>query len=389
MGTFFWLLVLVFVQSASTTLTQRGVYFFTEYQLGYRAVQNLLLAVFVGGTYVLGAAASHRLAQRLGERRTAGLTIGAQVLAMLAMGLFPRGMLLPAGLAVFSFFNGMTWPVLESYTGAGRSVQDASRAVGWFNITWSTASPMAVLISGWLIAQIDAGLFLVAAGMTMVSALLLICQPARPQHHPEGHPHRQEVSQLQGYRALLTSARWSLVGSYAMLFVLAPLMPNRFQQLGLRVAEATAAFCLLDASRAGAFLIMQRTHRWHGSVRLVQAAAAGLPAGFFLALFGGHLGVIVAGEVLFGLAMGAAYYAALYYALLLHHASVDAGGAHESLIGLGFVLGPMAALAGQSLGGLLAQPVLGLAGGVLPVILICLTGAYWALGRKEQTENRH
>ena len=69
-----------------------------------------------------------------------------------------------------------------------------------------------------------------------------------------------------------------------------------------------------------------------------------------------------------------AYTASLYYALVVKNASVDAGGAHEALIGLGFVLGPVAGL----VGGALAKP-LGRDGGffwaVLPIIVASVVGA--------------
>jgi hypothetical protein len=39
--------------------------------------------------------------------------------------------------------------------------------------------------------------------------------------------------------------------------------------------------------------------------------------------------------------MGLTYYAALYYALAVGHAEVDAGGNFEALIGLGYCVGPL------------------------------------------------
>ena len=48
---------------------------------------------------------------------------------------------------------------------------------------------------------------------------------------------------------------------------------------------------------------------------------------------------MVAGELLFGWAVGEVYFAALYYAMVVQNASVEAGGGHERIIGLGFALG--------------------------------------------------
>jgi hypothetical protein len=69
--------------------------------------------------------------------------------------------------------------------------------------------------------------------------------------------------------------------------------------------------------------------------------------------------------------MGLAYYAALYYALVLENAAVNAGGAHEGLIGLGFATGPAAGLIGEGL----ARTVVGKVGGLLiglgPLFAVC------------------
>lgn len=80
------------------------------------------------------------------------------------------------------------------------------------------------------------------------------------------------------------------------------------------------------------------------------AIVIGQPLGFALAYYGGSLAWVLAGELLFGLASGLAYYAALYYAMALQRGAVEAGGGHEGLIGLGFAAGPGLALLGGALG---------------------------------------
>ena len=64
----------------------------------------------------------------------------------------------------------------------------------------------------------------------------------------------------------------------------------------------------------------------------------------------GKLGLMV-GLLFFGVGMGLTYYAALYYALAVGHAAVDAGGTFEALIGLGHCVGPLLGLCGHALGG--------------------------------------
>jgi hypothetical protein len=112
-----------------------------------------------------------------------------------------------------------------------------------------------------------------------------------------------------------------------------------------------------------------------------------------LILLGNSLPLVILGEIIFGVAAGFSYTAALYYALVADNASVDAGGAHESLIGIGIALGPLSGLAGQLLvgqplpfgaeaaGSAGLQPFAALALTSLPVIGVCVLGALRALVR--------
>jgi hypothetical protein len=118
----------------------------------------------------------------------------------------------------------------------------------------------------------------------------------------------------------------------------------------------------LDVSRLAGFAVLALWAGWRGKTLPLLVAIVVMPISFFLVLFGDSLPMILAGEVLYGLAAGFVYTAALYYALVVKNASVDAGGAHEGLIGLGFALGPLAGLTAQ-----LTQTV---AGGYLPAMLL-------------------
>jgi len=69
--------------------------------------------------------------------------------------------------------------------------------------------------------------------------------------------------------------------------------------------------------------------------------------------------------------------------MVLKNASVDAGGAHEGLIGLGFAIGPAAGLVGTALAPALGGPLPGLLAGVGPLILLCCGAAIWPMIRRE------
>ena len=52
------------------------------------------------------------------------------------------------------------------------------------------------------------------------------------------------------------------------------------------------------------------------------------------------VGVLVVSLTLFGAAMGTIYTAAIYYAMEVGQGEIDSGAIHETLIGVGYALGP-------------------------------------------------
>jgi hypothetical protein len=60
------------------------------------------------------------------------------------------------------------------------------------------------------------------------------------------------------------------------------------------------------------------------------------------------LSLQLTGLAAFGLGMATVYCGAIYYALEVGHAQVDAGGTHEALIGVGYTVGPACGLAAAS-----------------------------------------
>jgi MFS family permease len=378
-GTLLWI---TFIESFATILVERGVYFYTRGVLGYSDVHNLWIALGLGLAYIVGASVSHPLAARLGERRLARVSVAGQLAAHLCLLAVPRGPVLVSGVVAVGLFNGLKWPVIESYIGAGRSPRLASRAIGRFNLAWSSAVPLSLAAAGPMIAWRPVSLFIVAAAVNLVSLWALGRVPATPTHLPHDHPDRPDDRTLSRYRTLMASSRWSMLSSYSLLFLLSPLMPGVFARLQVPLVLATGLAALLDVMRVVTFFFLGRWSGWHDKVTPLALVLVALPAGFAASLFGTSVTVVLVGEILFGLAIGMSYYAALYYAMVVKNASVDAGGVHEGLIGAGFTFGPLVGLAGLGLAGPLGGPVAGLVAGVLPLALACAVGAALPLVRR-------
>lgn len=382
------LFILTFLESMAGTLLQRGLYFYTHEHLGFSQNQNLWVAFGFGATYLVGAFKSHAVSKRVGERTLLLGSLLALFCVHSLLALFPAPGLLVTGVFATAVIQGAKWPVVESYISAGRAPKQLLPLLSRYNVTWATAGFVAIGGTGAIVGTgVPSLFFWLPALLNVGSGLLALTLPAKPLHLELGHPERPAPAELESLRALLGSARWSMTGSYALLYVLAPLMPSILAQLGLPVTLATPVASVLDAVRVVTFGALGALAGWHGKRLPLWLTLAALPTAFLLIILGNSLPLVVLGEVVFGVAAGFAYTSALYYALVAENASVDAGGEHEGLIGIGIGLGPLSGLAGQLLvarpgsGGAGLEPLSALAITTAPIIALCVAGSLRALFR--------
>ena len=374
-------------------MLQRGAYFYTHEVLGFDQAQNLWLALLTGLTYIAGAMGSHRLTVRLGEKRTLLCVLGALAAIHVALNLVLPAWALVAALGVIALLQGSMWPIFESYMSAGETPRSLGRALSVYNISWAFSTAPALAVAGYLIASGSPRLLFAVAALgysgVLVSSLWL---PAHPAHLAAGHADRPPADVLERYRGLLSASRYAMLGSYTLLYVLAPLMPEIMKNVGFETASAARAASLLDVARFCCFLALFAYSGWHGKKLHIALGIAALPVGFALILLGSNAATVIGGELLFGLAMGYLYTAALYYAQVVQNASVDAGGAHEALIGLGYFLGPGAGLIGTAIAGGAgpgeAGYVTGMSIATLPIVLASTLAAIWPLVRTARRATR-
>ena len=375
------LVIVAFLESLATILVEGAVYFFAHECLGFSNAENLWLALAFGVVYVVGATLSGRISQRLGERRALLAAAAAQVAVFAALALFPTTVVLFAGNMAMGLLFGLKWPVIESYFSAGYAPRETAKAIGRFNVSWTAALPIALALAGPLIAWEDWALFAAGGAIALVNLLLIAPLPPRPEHLPADHPARPAPEEVSRLGHLLTAARWLMLAAYSSMWILRTLMPGIFSGLKVEVSAATALSGLLDVARLGTFIVLGLWTAWHGKrVGLVRSMVL-LSGGFPMVLFGGNLATVLVGELIFGWAVGEIYYAALYYAMVAQNASVEAGGGHERMIGLGFAIGPAAGLIGVAMKPLLGGEMLGVLAVAGLLLAVCFLQASRALLR--------
>lgn len=376
------LYLLSFLESYSTILLERGLYFYTHDLLGFSESANLAMALGFGVTYIAGALASHGVTNRFGERRMLAATLLALLAIHSLLAVLPLTPLIVVAFVLLGFLQGFKWPIIESYVTAGRTPRDQLPTIARFNVSWSIAIPLALVTTGMFVESPWPPAVFVAAGLCNVLALALMAHlPRRPVHLDDDHPDRPPAEEIAKLQHLLLSARWAMLGGYTMLFLIAPIMPQIFANFGLEAGRATQAAALFDVVRMATFAFMGFVTVWHGRVNPLAISVLCLPTGFLLILFGDALWIVLLGEALFGIAAGTVYNAALYYAIVVKNAAVDAGGKHEGLIGVGFALGPLIGLSGHHAAALTGSYVTGMLLCVSPLVVLCTLGALRPLVR--------
>jgi len=233
------------------------------------------------------------------------------------------------------------WPTVESYVVAGRHGKEMRRSIGWWNIVWMI-SVAAVMFAMAPLMENHASMALVGlGGMNVLAIGVLPWFASTPAHHEESMA--MEVVPKE-YPALLKGARVLLPLSYIICGVLSPLLPFILSGLEVNIFWQTPMAAVWMLSRVVVTGVMWHWATWHGKWSVHWIAALSMALGFVGILIAQDLAILIIGLAVFGGGMGMTYYAALYYAMSVGRAKVDAGGTHEALIGGGYMFGPLVGL---------------------------------------------
>jgi len=367
-------LALTWLASLGTGAVTNGLFFVTHEHLGFGEVRNLLLALVMGASYTLGAwraAPAIRALVRRSPRLTTRACLGWTNALLAAVSFLPWFTGGPEWAfwvmaCVYLPLTGVLWPVVEAYLSGGRRGAALRKATGAFNFTWSTA----VLAAFWLMAPaLEFAPLAVVAGMGVVHVLGAVLA-ARLPVEPAGHGGDASEPHPPVYERLLPVFRVLLTLSYVLINAMEPILPARLSAMGVRAGLAAPLASLWTAARVGVFVLCAYWHGWHGRWRTVVWTAAAMLAGFTLVATGASVPAVAIGLALFGVGAGGVYVAAIYYAMTVGRAEVDAGGAHEAVIGLGYTAGPLPALTAH---GLVAAGVIPLGSlGLVTVALVAV-----------------
>ena len=347
--------VLTFLCSIGTGLVTNGIFFLTEDAYGFTRAQNLLLMLVMGASYIVGAkgaGAALRFARRLLPSLSSRAFLMGLMLVMAALLMLPAivkpGRDANGGahgvwavwvvVVIYSPLTGVLWPMVESFLSGGRSGKRLRSAIGSWNVVWSGAIIVPYLGLAALVEQSPILAFELLAGVHVLSAVFLLTFQREPAPHiVEAHEPHPPV-----YAELLVVFRMLLPLSYFVYSAMNPLLPSVMRTIGVAPEYRPLLAIAWLAPRTATFAVLSLWHGWHGKWGSPIAGAALLLAGFAMTVLSPLLG---AGLAVLGVGLGVIYAGAIYYAMEVGKAEVEAGGTHEALIGLGYTLGPACGLA--------------------------------------------
>jgi hypothetical protein len=369
-------LTVTFLGSVSSGVFWAGIFFVTATHYRFSPARNLVLAAAMGAVYAFGARYAGVLLRVL-ERRLSPRTVLAGALGLWAVAsLGPVAFDdLEAVVWVTALVGGampaIVWPIVESFLTAGRHGREMRSALGWFNVTWTPATAVPLLLMPLLARKSVLWTVALTAVVNGGAMLALLAVPPRPGLHER---EAAEAAVGAEYPWLMRSASWLLPLSYVMCSTLAPVLPHRIAAVGAGAIPASVIASTWMITRFATLGLMWRVGFWHGRWGTLVVAAVALVGGLVMALLGSRLETMVGGLALFGSGMGLIYYSAIYYTMAIGHAAVDASGSFEALIGLGYCLGPLLGLAGHA-----AAPEPGLAPSVTMIFTAVVTALVaWA-----------
>ena len=373
-------LSLTLLASVGTGVIWNGVPFIAEAEYAYTQTQTLLMYLVIGLTYISGALTAARFLKFIERWMTARtllvLILIIQSIICLGPLVVKSAWILWVVVGITSLLASFLWPIIESYLTAGRHGKEMRRAIGWWNVVWTSS----VAASLWFMApflKTDAQFAIVAlGGLNAVALITLFWFKQNPGTHDD---ELSEESITPEYPFLLQTLRILLPLSYVLNAALAPLLPYLFNRLEIDVLWKTPTAATWMVVRVVAMAVMWRLGFWHGRWGTLLLGGLFITVGFALIVLTPSLAILLIGLGIFGAGMGVIYYAALYYAMSVGKAQVDASGKHESLIGIGYAIGPAAGLFGMQLPGLLHMDFAEGLGIVYVICAVVLLAAFPAI----------
>jgi MFS family permease len=313
-------------------------------QLGL--VGTLASSIHMGMAHLMG-----HISDRLGRRPLviiAPLTFVASCLLMTQVKeiwiILALSVLNGLGLSIY-------WPCLQAWiadhpTGTGQI--GLARDIGTFNLSWTAATLVGPILSGFLYTLYPRLPFLVGAAFAVMLFVLVFTSVHENTPIPAEKALPLDTATSSGRRGFLYAAwaanfsSWFIMGNTRYQF------PKLARELDIPHHMIGMLLGVVGLALFAGFFFLRRTDHWLFSKRYLFGAQLTAMVGLSILVVTREPILFALGFGMIGLSCSVTYYSSLYYAVHLLKAKGRGTGLHESILGGGAVLGPI-------LGGVAAQ----------------------------------
>ncbi|MDB6112745.1 MAG: Major facilitator superfamily 1 [Pedosphaera sp.] len=330
------------------------LFFYMRDHFGFGNRNNLMLTALHGFVYMFSAWNAGRFVQRHGYAFCLRLGFSGMGVAMVLGGLIPKvfGYSQPAMIAQFAVLilwtisMCFTWPTLQAALSHHETPARMSRTAGIYNMVWAAGAAVAYLTGGALLETFGGEtLFWLPAGLHLVQLIIMARLPKADATEPAAeavggivpplHPPTTARARTFLYLAWLANPF-----AYIAINGILPVIPKLSANLGLSHANAGFVCSVWFWVRFGAFIWFWLWPGWHYRFSWLLGSFIALAASFTAILLSSQIWMLVAAQVVFGLAVGLIYYSSLFYSMDVGESKGKRGGIHEAAIGMGVFTGP-------------------------------------------------
>lgn len=317
----------------------------------FRAIQweapPLWLGLLAAGSpacYTLGCLTLGRWSDHLGRRVSAVSGLGLTALFILAH-------YLATGvwqLVIFASLSGaglsLFWPTVSAWFSdlAAGTRRGLNRALGNFNVAWSSGMVLGALLGGGLYRLIGPGTFLVLVGLVSLVALGLFWVPQVPRTSGAAEAQQDEAPWVppEITARFLLSARLVSFLAWFMTGVNLTILPKLASVLGMPESQTGVAIAAYYVTVVAFFWVGRNSSRWQYRRWPIALPVPLAVVGMSAVAAARSLPFFVFGCLIAGACTALAASTALYYAL---HGRAEGRAAstaiHEAVVGLGAVAG--------------------------------------------------
>ena len=290
--------------------------------------------------YSLSCLASGRLSDRMGYRRS--LT-AASLMVVIVFSCYPF-VTRVAHIFILSGVTGLVisnfWPPLQAWLGKGKDRRSLLRALGGFNVAWSLGFLIGPALGGQIYEVNPNQVFFLGAGLVAVLFLALLFLNVRESQPAETAA--ETVHSFPTSRLFLPVAWVANFATFFSIGTVRSLFPKLATDLGIQPGTLGHLMSLIGLAQLAAFFLISRTDRWQFRLSPLVMTQLLAIAGLFAFVFGATPGVFVLGLLSQGALAGVTFTASIFYSLYAEGAGGRRTGFHESIVGSGFLIGPLA-----------------------------------------------